>query len=119
MRRMTHPPEWRCSRRDLPPGRTLAFRVACEGRTVHAFVVNHDGTCAAYVNRCPHAGTNLDLWPNEFLSDDGRWLICATHGAVFDPPSGRCLAGPCAGDALRPLVVRREGDSIVVACARP
>ncbi|MBI3827376.1 MAG: Rieske (2Fe-2S) protein [Candidatus Rokubacteria bacterium] len=112
---MTAPPEWRCQAADLPPGRTLAFAVACGGRPVQAFVVNHQGTYGAYVNRCPHTGTTLDLWPNEFLSDDGRWLICATHGAVFEPASGACVAGPCAGDALTPLPLRLEGEALVVS----
>jgi nitrite reductase/ring-hydroxylating ferredoxin subunit len=61
-------------------------------------------------------GTPLDLWDNEFLSEDGRTIVCATHGAVFEPTNGRCLAGPCAGDALTALPVRREGDTVIVEC---
>jgi nitrite reductase/ring-hydroxylating ferredoxin subunit len=112
---MTAPPEWRCPTSDLPPGRTLKFAVAWGGRAVEGFIVNHDGAYGAYVNRCPHAGTTLDLWPNEFLSEDGRSLICATHGAVFAPATGACIAGPCAGDGLTPLPVRVDGDVLVVS----
>ena len=79
MRPMAAPPEWRCALTDLPPGRTAKFRLGCGERTVDGFVVNHDGACYAYVNRCAHVGTPLDLWPNEFLSEDGRTIICATH----------------------------------------
>jgi len=116
MRLMGLPAEWRLRAAELPPGRTATFRLACGASRVDGFVVNHGGTVRAYVNRCPHAGTTLDLWPNEFLSEDGRWLICATHGAVFDPGTGDCTAGPCAGDALAALPVRIEDDSVVVAC---
>src|SRR2546425_848409 len=63
-------------------------------------------------------GTALDLWPNEFFTEDGQSLICATHGAVYEPDSGRCTAGPCLGDALIRLPLRREGDAIVVSCPR-
>jgi nitrite reductase/ring-hydroxylating ferredoxin subunit len=108
--------EWRLPAAALPPGRTAAFRLSCGGRTVAGFVVNHAGRYHAWHNRCPHVGTPLDLWPDEFLSDDGRWLVCSTHGALFAPDSGRCAAGPCAGDALTPLPLRREGDAIVVTC---
>lgn len=116
MRPMTAPAEWRCPVAGLPPGRTAAFRLTCDRRTVDGFIVNHGGQYRAYINRCPHAGTTLDTWPNEFLSEDGRWLICATHGAVFAPDTGRCVSGPCAGDALTPLPVRVEGSAVVVAC---
>ncbi len=53
------------------------------------------------------------------VQEDMREIICATHGAVFDPPTGRCTAGPCVGDALRRLPLRREGDHIVVECPDP
>lgn len=88
----------------------------CQGRPLEGFLVNHGGGLHAYVNRCPHVGTPLDLWPNEFFTDDGRALVCATHGAIYEPATGRCTAGPCAGDALTALPVRRDGDVIVVAC---
>lgn len=111
--------EWRCAAADLAPGRTAKFRLRCGARAVEGFVVNHQGSYRAWVNRCAHVGTPLDLWPNEFFTEDGRALICATHGALYDPASGLCTAGPCAGDALTPLAVRREGDTLVVSCGRP
>ena len=116
MRRMTASAEWRCAAADLGPGRTLKFRLECGGRRLNGFVLNHDGEVRAFVNRCPHVGTPLDLWPNEFYTEDGRDLICSTHGAIFEPLTGRCTIGPCAGDALRPLPVRREGPDLVVTC---
>jgi nitrite reductase/ring-hydroxylating ferredoxin subunit len=108
--------EWRCRAADVPPGRTATLRLVCGGRTLDGFVVHHGGGYRAWLNRCPHTGTPLDLWPNEFFSEDGRWLVCATHGAIFEPATGACTAGPCAGDALTALPLRREGDDIVVGC---
>ena len=116
MRRMADSAEWRCAAADLAPGRTLTFRLECGGRRVNGFVVNHDGQVRAWVNRCPHVGTPLDLWPNEFYTDDGRDLICSTHGAIFEPLSGQCTIGPCAGDALQSLPLRRDGETLVVTC---
>jgi nitrite reductase/ring-hydroxylating ferredoxin subunit len=113
---MTRPGEWRCALDDVPPGRTLTFRLACGSRALDGFVVNHQGHLRAWVNRCPHVGTPLDLWPNEFYTEDGRALICSTHGALYEPVSGRCTAGPCAGDALTPLPLHRDGDWLVVTC---
>ena len=113
---MTASGEWRCDVEALPPGRTAVFRLTCGGRTVHGFAVNYEGRAFAYVNSCPHVGTSLDLFPNEFLDESGRLLVCATHGALFAPDTGSCLAGPCAGDQLASLPVRVEGDQFVVGC---
>jgi len=115
-RLMTDPAQWRCAAADVRPGHTAKFRLECGGKRVHGFVVNHEGAFHAYVNRCPHVGTPLDLWENEFLSEDARTKICATHGAVFEPATGRCIAGPCAGDALGTLPLRHEGEHVVVEC---
>lgn len=113
---MMAPGEWRCDVETLPPGHTATFRLVCAGRTVHGFAVNHEGRTYAYVNSCPHVGTSLDLWPNELLSEDKTMLVCSTHGALFAPDSGLCLAGPCAGDHLTPLAVRIDGRDVVVTC---
>jgi nitrite reductase/ring-hydroxylating ferredoxin subunit len=113
---MDAPERWRCRTGDLGPGQTAKFRLACGTRTVEGFVVNHGGHYAAYVNVCAHAGTPLDLWPNEFYTEDGQWLICATHGAIYDPVSGRCVEGPCPGARLQPLRLTRDGDELVVSC---
>jgi nitrite reductase/ring-hydroxylating ferredoxin subunit len=109
--------EWRSPLDALAPGRTAKFRLRCGGRDVEGFVFRGDDQWHAYVNRCPHVGTPLDLWPNEFLTEDGRFFVCSTHGALFDPATGACVAGPCAGDALTPLTVVHEGDVVVVSCA--
>jgi nitrite reductase/ring-hydroxylating ferredoxin subunit len=115
-RDMSGSAEWRCAIDALRPGATAKFRLECGGRRVNGFMVNHDGDVHAYVNRCPHVGTPLDLWENEFLSEDTRRIICATHGAVFDPATGHCTSGPCVGDSLRRLPVTRDGDALVVTC---
>ena len=116
LRAMTPSEPWRFAAADLAPGHTVKFRLQCGGRRVNGFVVNDRGTYHAYLNRCPHVGTPLDLWENEFLSEDARTIICATHGAVFEPDSGRCISGPCAGDALTRLPIRRDGDGLVIDC---
>ena len=82
MRAMTSPAEWRIEIARLPPGTTAKFRIQCGGRRVSGFVVNHDGTVHAYENYCPHVGTPLDLWENEFLAEDLRTIVCATSRSV-------------------------------------
>ena len=110
--------EWAVPVADLPAGTSAKFPLSWRGAKVEGFVINFEGRYRAYVNRCAHAGTPLDWWPNEFFTDDGRLLVCATHGALFEPETGSCAGGPCGGAALWPLVVRVEGDRVIVT-ARP
>ena len=49
-------------------------------------------------------------------TEDGRALICSTHGALYEPDTGLCTAGPCAGDRLTPLPLHVENDTLVVRC---
>ncbi|MBI1736757.1 MAG: Rieske (2Fe-2S) protein [Candidatus Rokubacteria bacterium] len=114
MRAMTAAREWSFAAVDLVPGTTTKFRLERGGRALDGFVVRVGDEYHAYLNRCPHVGAPLDLWPNEFLSEDGRLLVCSTHGAVFEPDTGACVGGPCAGDRLTRLTVRRDGDRVVV-----
>ncbi|MCS6944739.1 MAG: Rieske 2Fe-2S domain-containing protein [Sutterellaceae bacterium] len=92
-------------------GRGLRFEVLEAGQRVGAFVVRHRGQLRAFVNRCAHVAVELDWQPGEFFDAEGRWLICATHGALYDPDSGACVGGPCRGrGGLKPLkVVEQDG----------
>lgn len=76
-------------------------------------VVLPDGGIRAYVNTCPHAGHALDLLPHRFLTADRSLIVCSSHGALFEPADGRCVAGPCTGRALRPLSVAIGPDGLV------
>jgi nitrite reductase/ring-hydroxylating ferredoxin subunit len=106
--------EWRCAAATVTPGHTEPFRLERARHALNAFVVNHDGQCRAYVNRYPHVGTPLDLWPNEFFTEDGREPICSTHGPRYEPLSGRwTAAGPCVG-GLTALPLALDGGTIVV-----
>lgn len=108
-------PTWRLPVADLGPGRTATFRLRRGDRVVPGFIVNHRGRAHAYVNRCPHAGTTLDAWPNEFWTEDGESLICATHGAVFAPDTGVCTEGPCPGARLERLAVAEVDGWLIVS----
>jgi len=111
--------EWRLPAETLAPGQSAKFALRCTGKAVEGFVINHHGRFYAYVNRCAHVGTPLDVWPNDFFTEDGRHLICATNGAVYVTETGECIAGPCPGASLTPLRVALEGKTLVVTCPEP
>ena len=91
-------------------GRGVRFAVNALGGRERGFAIRYDGEVRAFVNECPHAFTELDWNPGEFFDGAGLYLMCATHGAMFAPDTGFCVAGPCRGASLAKLAVReREG----------
>ena len=76
------------------------------------FVIRFSGLVHGYVNRCPHAGTELDWQPGEFFEEAQLYLVCSTHGALFEPSTGFCVAGPCRGASLSKLPVREEEGQV-------
>lgn len=102
---------------DLLPGHTRVFEFERDGWELTGFVVNHEGRLHTYVNRCPHVPYSLDFGDGRLMTPDRRALICSSHGARFEPDSGRCFAGPVVGRALERLASRREGDTLVVTVA--
>ena len=101
-----------CASTSLANGRRgLRFDVQFRSEKVPAFVVRHADVAVGYLNRCAHIAMELDWAPGEFFEPAGEFLVCATHGAVYDPASGACAGGACAGRGnLRPLsIVERDG----------
>ena len=97
---------------ELEHGTSKKFTMRRGGRDLEALLVNYQGNHFAYVNRCPHTGITLDWVNNQFFSSDNRYLMCATHGAVFEPPSGECIWGPCVGLSLQSMPIEIDGGQI-------
>ena len=91
-----------CPLDDISDGGSAGFEIA--GKLVMA--IRQGDTVFAYVNSCPHVGTPLDMWPGRFLTRDGEYILCATHGALFRIEDGHCVAGPCVGRGLTPIDAR-------------
>lgn len=92
-------------------GDGVRFSVVRHGVEEPAFVVRYRGMVHAYINRCGHVPVELDWQEGKFFGLGGSYLICAVHGAMYAPESGRCLGGRCNGRGLTPLVVvERDGN---------
>jgi nitrite reductase/ring-hydroxylating ferredoxin subunit len=101
-------------------GDGVRFSVEMNGRTEPAFVVRFDGRAHAYLNRCAHVPVELDWNEGRFFDLTGFDLLCATHGASYDPASGRCRGGPCRGQGLIKLaVVERDAGVWLVPIPPP
>ena len=91
-----------CALDEIADPGAKGFRFRDGDRLFMGFVVRSGDTARGYVDRCPHAGTPLALVTDRYLTREGDLLLCATHGALFRPDDGACVAGPCEGLSLAP-----------------
>ena len=92
-------------------GGGVRFEVDYAGEAAPAFAIRFRGEARAFLNRCGHIPVELDFQPGEFFDVSRLYLICATHGALYDPASGACVGGRCNGQGLVPLPVsERQGQ---------
>jgi nitrite reductase/ring-hydroxylating ferredoxin subunit len=103
-----------CASSDLAEsGPGVRFEVSEAGRTslAPAFVIRWQGNAYGYINRCGHIPVELDWQHGEFFDFGRQYLICATHGALYDPATGACLGGRCERRGLKALpVIERQGN---------
>ena len=98
---------------DGGPG--VRFEVDRGGVATAAFAVRFRGRVHAYLNRCGHLPVELDWQQGEFFDISVLYLICATHGALYAPETGRCLGGRCNGKGLVALeMLENDGQIFVV-----
>jgi nitrite reductase/ring-hydroxylating ferredoxin subunit len=95
-------------------GPGLRFTVTRRGSEEAAFAVRFRGRVYAFLNRCGHVPVELDWQHGEFFDSSGLYLICATHGALYAPDSGRCLGGRCNGKGLDPVAVAEHDGWVVL-----
>jgi nitrite reductase/ring-hydroxylating ferredoxin subunit len=79
---------------DLKPGESAKFLLPIRGADEECFLINFNGEFHAYVNRCRHVPMPMDWVDNQFFAEEGRYLMCQTHNAYYEPASGECIAGP-------------------------
>jgi len=96
-------------------GGARGFSIGGGDWPVRILVVRVANTVRGYLNRCPHAGHPLDLRPQHFLTADGTLILCSSHGALFEKPTGYCVAGPCAGRSLIPVPLEVKCGVVLLA----
>ena len=90
-------------------GKGIRFPVTAGGEDCTAFVVRYGQEPRAYLNRCAHLPMELDWTQGEFFESSGLYLMCATHGALYEPDTGKCAGGPCRGGRLHAInIIERD-----------
>ncbi len=102
---------------ELELGQARKFEFEREGQIQQGFVLRVPSGLVAYHNRCPHWGVDLDMGEGRFYSALTERIFCSSHGALFNPRTGYCEAGPCAGDSLERFGLTLDGDDAIVTIA--
>lgn len=103
-----------CRLEDVPEGSSREFHLERDETKRSVFAVKHQGRLFAYENSCPHLGIPLNLVEHRFLDLNRQYIICSTHGALFQIHDGHCVFGPCQGEHLRTLEVWTEGEEVFI-----
>jgi len=102
-----------CATDEVSEGQYREFQIEHDGEPTWLVVTRCQGRARAWFNLCPHQGRPLNFAPDRFLSDDDNRLICAHHGAVFDPENGVCVAGPCQNAQLREVTLEENEGQLL------
>lgn len=103
-----------CRSDELINGAFSEMEAVVDGQRSHLVATRHKGNARAWLNICPHQGRPLNWAPNRFLVDNQGQLVCAAHGAVFEPDQGICVSGPCLRAALTPVTLVERNANIYI-----
>jgi nitrite reductase/ring-hydroxylating ferredoxin subunit len=79
------------------------------------FVVRKGANVFAYLNTCPHLGSTLDTFQDQFLTQDKELIFCSLHGAQFQIEDGLCVIGPCLRKHLTKIAVAIDNGALTIA----
>jgi len=102
---------------ELAEGEAKTFNYVRAGKSCEGFLLRHRLGFFAYANACPHWNVDLDLGFGDFYDPDLDRIFCRNHGALFQPETGLCSAGPCAGLYLEQFAVAWDGSDALVSTA--
>ena len=108
-----------CETRQIQEEEVRGFTLARVGeggiRPWPIIITRRGSTFFGYENACPHGQTRLDTVPGQFLDEDGNFIACGKHKAMFDIDTGHCFIGPCQGERLTPLDLIIDDGDICIA----
>jgi len=107
-----------CRLEEVPDGGAKGFDLGPDYEPLGIFLLRQGREIFAYVNSCPHLGTPLEMIDDQFVNEDG-YILCATHGALFQPNEGVCISGPCMGEYLSRAKIRLEEDGRILLVSLP
>ena len=93
---------------------TVKFTFLDNGDHQSGFIIFFNANYYAYRNKCQHLDVELDWDNNEFFEEDEKLIVCSTHGALYEPSTGKCVLGPCAGASLESLRLKVIDERLII-----
>jgi len=103
-----------CKLDDIDDGDARGFEIMSDQQLIPIICVRQGQQVFVYKNSCPHTGVNLEWIADQFLDDTQQYLVCSTHGALFQVESGLCVSGPCQGDSLQQFSAQQQQQEIFI-----
>ena len=99
-----------CDLNYINDGEAKGFTLNTKHGRCGLIVIRRGNKVIGYINSCPHIGTPLEISPERFLDRTREYILCSTHGALFQISDGLCVSGPCFNERLTPFHVEvRDG----------
>ena len=103
-----------CTAAELPEGSAKGFEA------LGIFVTRHAGQVHGWLDICPHHGSTPLPWRRDaYLNADASRIVCAAHGAQFEPATGLCTLGPCLGQRLTRVAVHETPAGNILLSSTP
>ena len=104
-----------CKLEDIDDGSAKELSYSAGDEIYNIFLQRKGDDVFAYNNACPHTGAPLNMELGQFMEKSGTYLMCHTHGALFQLDDGFCVAGPCNGASLEKFdIMIKSGNVIIV-----
>jgi len=103
-----------CTLEDIADGSAKEFSCSVGDEIYNIFLQRKGDDVFAFNNACPHTGAPLNMEQGQFMEKSGTYLMCHTHGALFQLDDGLCVAGPCNGEFLEPFNIIVKDENVIV-----
>jgi len=97
-----------CALSDIEDGKAREYEFRSGSELYQIFIQRQGTSVFAYHNKCPHAGSPLNMKENIFMERSGTYIMCHSHGALFTLDAGLCVGGPCVGQSLQRVGIKLE-----------
>ena len=103
-----------CAVSDIDDGAAKEISYRTDNEVHDIFIQRIGEDIFGFMNVCPHAGTPLNMEEGQFMEKSGKYLMCHTHGALFQLSDGLCVAGPCNGSRLQAVDITIKNGNVIV-----